>query len=321
MQTTSISRVRGWLQLLRPHSIALTLPLAIIGIALTHPTIISTYSIFWGLYSIFWGFTGNIHNAVADYNLDKNDLYKKHFPLVSGVITLRSAKIVTYSMLLSLWILGVLGCNLDPKYSLLVTFGIAAGLSYNLTSKTFGASALLAGLSFPVPFLLAAHDTSNLIIFVYAYLVIQFMLQNGLSGGYKDLQSDSSNMVKALGVSIRNGIIQQTLACGLFSFGTRIAMFILIILIAVQKTFVPFVMIPFTILVILVLAQSTAIKYSKKRFMLYFAFIEMASYYMLVTTITPMLDSMEMLFLFLFPIISYIIFNKISWGSTLVPKT
>jgi 4-hydroxybenzoate polyprenyltransferase len=315
------NNMRAWLQILRIHSVALTCPVALIGYVLTHGTIWSPTALFWALYSIFWGFTGNIHNAVVDYNIDVKDPYKKHFPLVSGTISIKTARTLTTSMLISLWSVGVIACDFDPKWCLLLTFGIAAGLSYNWSSKSFGTSALMAGLSFPVPFLLAAHDITNLVTLVYAFLVIQFMLQNGLSGGYKDLESDSTNMVKALGVKINNGIVSQTIACGLFSVGTRVLMLAILVAVSMQVGFVPYMIIPFILLIILVLQQATLIKYVKREFMLLFALIEMMSYYMLLLTILSILNLTESVFLALFPITIYIAFNKISWGSTITPKT
>lgn len=321
MATDAGRTVRGWMQLFRPHSLGLTAPIAIIGYALTHTGWQQPDYIFWTMYSILWGFTGNIHNAVVDYSIDTNDPHKSHFPLVSGLVTIRRASAVSTIMLLGLWITGVAGTGFDPKWSLLVTFGIAAGLSYNWTSKAFGASGLMAGLSFPVPFLLAAHDITNTVILVYAYLVVQFMMQNGFSGGYKDLGSDAKNMVTVLGVRLQNGTIQQSLWGAMFSVGTRILMLAIMLAVSGSMTSKILVMAVWTALMVPVALQVTSTRYDKKRFMSYFVIIEMLSYYLLLCGIISGFGPYQVVFLMVFPPVAFMLLNRMSWGTTIIPKT
>lgn len=308
--------------LVRPHSAGLTVPMAALGYTITHESLFAIQSLFWIVYAVSWGVVGNIQNAVTDYEVDKKDPYKKHFPLVSGAIQIKTARRISTITLFGIGIWGIIGVGFDPAYSLLVVFGIAAGMSYNWTSKTFGASALMAGLAFPVPFLLAAGEVNNRVVLVYAFFVIQFMLQNGIGGGYKDLESDQSNMVKALGGRIADGFIVGTGNIIIFTVILRVVMMIAAITAVESYRDINWLyLIPYAILMFLTIKQSQYQKYDKKKQTLYTVLIEMASYYFLITTLSIIFAIDELLFLLFAPPALFILINRITWGSAITPKT
>ena len=316
---------KDWMMLLRPHGAALLIPMSLIGYTLTHDSFFTLESLFWALFAVAWGIIGNIHNSVVDHPIDVKDLYKKHFPLVGKRISVEKATRISTISLFTLGIVGIIGTGFDPAYSLLVVFGIAAGLSYNWSSKTFGASALMAGLAFPVPLLLAAQEVNHLVILVYIFFVIQFTLQNGIGGGFKDLVSDQSNMVKKLGVKLFNDKIMRTGKVIIFSLTLRImmvlSMFGVLTILEVNPLLILVMLPPILILFILTAKQCKPQIYNKKQQTKITVLIEMSSYYLLVSAIAISVLPTELIFLLVFPPIIFIILNKLSWGTAITPKT
>ena len=89
----------------------------------------------YALWAILFHAVGFMDNNIEDYEHDKKDPAKKHFPLVTGEVTLRQAKAFCYTGMLIAFILGVFMAEfrLLPVAFLLLTFTF--GRLYNALSK------------------------------------------------------------------------------------------------------------------------------------------------------------------------------------------
>ena len=115
-------------------------------------------------------------------------------------------------------------------------------------------------------------------------------MQYGFSGGWKDLLSVGNFMVRSLGVVTAktvplsdNMTVSNTMHAFAFSVGTKMIMCCIVIWLAQSVVQVLAVTPIFGVIDYMAWMQCRPGRYSKRRQMLYFVFIEMASYYMVVT--------------------------------------
>jgi len=147
-------------------------------------------------------------NDICDYEQDKKDKGKKHFPLMTGEIKLHTAVNVCIISQVMVVLFGL--CLAKGYYSLffLATM-IFFAILYNLQCKKSYVAPVYISLAFASLFAftysIGPSNFSILFWLVFVYLFFQMLFQNSVSGYITDIDVDKINLMRRLGCKISNG--------------------------------------------------------------------------------------------------------------------
>jgi len=199
--------LRYWIELSRVHTAGLTTALFVGGHLVAGGTILSANFLLWFICGIFYHLCGFIHNNILDVPFDAEDPQKKHFPLVSGAISLRKAdEVDRYLMILFCFFAAYL-TRLQPIPTFLLILAITSGLLYDNFAKITPIAVLGVATGWGILPLISYFSTtvqvSPVILFLVAYSWVQVFIQISVLGSLKDLEAPrENNLLRKLGCRV-----------------------------------------------------------------------------------------------------------------------
>jgi len=220
-------KIRPFLKLVRIHTSSLTQGGVLIAAILAGERRILIL-IAYALWAILFHAIGFVDNNIEDYEHDRKDPAKKHFPLVTGEVSLKQAKVFCYTGMLIAFILGVFMAEfrLLPVAFLLLTFTF--GRLYNALSKRSIFSPVYISGSFTSLVLFAYYsrykgcDFNSLIMLFTLCTFFLMFWQIAWEGYIKDIESDKVNLLRVIGCKVQNGTFELSTIGKIFGWGFRI---------------------------------------------------------------------------------------------------
>ena len=331
------NRILGYLQLSRLQTAATTALTPVIG-----GLIMGQHDIFLLFILFIIGFLYHVYgfvlNEYIDIDVDKKskDLNKK--PLISGIVPKNHALFIAFSSCISAFILTIYFFT-DIFPLLFLIFSIILGSIYDFYGKKIPGLDFVLGFSFFFICLMGASTISNdFTIVTYIVCSIYFIhisFNNSIEGGLKDVDHDylasAKTLATVLGVFVQNGRLKVTKKFIALSYFLKFIFIFLIILLCIQpeinlfnfeKNFLQI------ILFILLLAATLFIMYKflylsifdRSKLKKLYSLHEMFSYFLLIISLSLMIELWPTIFLIFFPFIWYILFNFILFGKLLQPQ-
>jgi 4-hydroxybenzoate polyprenyltransferase len=280
---------------------------------------------------------GFVLNEYIDIEVDKKsrELHKK--PLVSGSIPVKHAGFIVILSCIFAFGLTVI---FFPTILTIIFFIISLLLGgiYDVFGKKIIGSDFILGLGFFFACLFGvstySSDFTTIIYIVSLAYFLHIVFNNAVEGGLKDVYHDSLAGAKTtatrLGVKVKEGKLLVTKKFAGFAYILRIIFIALVFsLIYVQNSSQWFndYLIQISIFIILmVIIFFSMFKFlqnkvfDRSRLKKLFSLHEMASYFMLIIGISPIIGLEITLFLMLLPFAWYLVFNGILYGKLLQPQ-
>jgi len=322
-------KIRSFLKLVRIHTSSLTQGGVIIAAILAGERRIPIL-IAYALWAILFHAVGFVDNNIEDYEHDRNDLAKRHFPLVTGEVTLKQAKTFCYSGMLLAFLLGVFMAEfrLLPIAFLLLTFTF--GRLYNALSKRSIFSPVYISGSFTSLVLFAYYsryggcDLNSLIALFTLYTFFLMFWQIAWEGYIKDIESDKVNLLRVIGCKVQSGIFEPSIIGKIFGWIFRLPTIIIGLAILYVTGGELIAWLGFA-------AFSAGVLYSahklvkKRRYnhgetVMLCAVTEVLVYFSIVLALHGVLGTISTLTLIFYPIIWFITLNRITWKTWITPK-
>jgi 4-hydroxybenzoate polyprenyltransferase len=275
-----------------------------------------------GIFAHVWG---AYNNDRFDLLIDKNAFYCIHKPLVSGTISINTAKKIEYIILFVFILLTII---ISPKISTSIYLIIAIILAYtynrfnkssmitNIIGQMYASFVVLVGMSVVVDF--------DYIVFLSA-IVIGFngVYLNVVEADLKDIEGDVVNVPKALGVRINNGSASNTIKLYLLNDIIKGIIFLLIIQILILEEIGTYIiLIAFGIFFCnyyIRYIMFKSLSENREKMKKYFATQEFTSI-LLISTIYIIINPLIPIIIILFVILWLCIWNKYLWGTFLNPQ-
>ena len=331
------NKTLGYLQLLRLQTSAVTALTPVIGGLITgQHDIILLFILF--LIGFLYHIYGFVLNDYIDIYVDKKsvDLNKK--PLISGIIPKNHALFIALSSGICAFILTISFFQfLLPILFLLLA--IFLGGIYDLFGKKIPGLDFVLGVGFFFICLMGASTVSNdFTILTYLVCLIYFIhiaFNNSVEGGLKDVDHDylagAKTIATIMGVTVQNKKMKITKKFAAFSYFLKFIFIFLIILLCIQPEINLFNYEKNIIQIILFIFFSVAIFYTMYKFLYLslfdrsklkklYSLHEMSSYFLLIISLSPLVELWPLIFLFLFPFVWYIVFNFILYRKFLQPQ-
>jgi len=280
---------------------------------------------------------GFVLNEYMDVGVDRKcpDLQKR--PLVKGAVPRWQALMIAgLACVFAFGIMAFFFLSFSSMLFLLLAFLL--GGAYDVFGKKMVGLDLLLGLSFFCLSLFGASPVSDqypvLILLVGSVFCVHILFNNAVEGGLKDVDHDAQagarTLALVLGVRIQGRNLRITAQFVLFAVVLKAVFFFLMLRLSVlpgihlwssTRSFLPS-----TAFVLLTLAQVWPIQrflslreFDREKLKRLFSVHEMASYFMLILVISPLIGLAMILLLVLIPSIWYLVFNSILYGKPLQP--
>ncbi|MEM2941392.1 MAG: UbiA family prenyltransferase [Thermoproteota archaeon] len=286
----------------------------------------------WLLFGLLWHYVGFLQNNILDYEYDRRDPEKQHFPLVSGRIKLVDAVVVESVGLIVLAVSGLLLGGRNTYSTTFLIAGIVSGTLYNLTSKKTLLKPIPIAICFAsLPAIsytsVRPPDTTMWLLFFAVFTTILYQI--GFSGELKDIRQGERNILLRLG-SLKNVAVY---AIALKS--TNIATILTLGYATSEGTET---LTRLSALTIALLASILLIDITVKQLKDYekavdmteewrdrdkalknMSYVEILTYITLIISLTPVLGTTSPLYILL-PIAWFAAMNRIIFGTTSYPK-
>lgn len=227
-----ISQVRAWLVFGRMHSAILETPIAILGAALAIGSLWDIRVGYWAIFGMIYHFAGYGMNSYVDWKkgFDKNDPEKKHHPLNTGEITPVQAKYTVAGSMFILISYALYLTGFSTQGLLIVLLMLISGVTYNYFGKytrhKYIPISIVHTLVFVLPYSAYSNNFGVLFWSIVGALFIHNVYQIAISGDIKDVGRDESSLLQSMGVSVREGVLEQPMIVVpsyVFILGTVIA--------------------------------------------------------------------------------------------------
>jgi len=156
----------------------------------------------WCFFGLFYQCTGFMHNNLVDCPYDRVNPYKKHFPLVSGLIKYQTAQEVQRCLIVATAV--YLAWLSKGQATVMILFAIASllGCLYNIFNKkrpTFSSFSFLAScfLFTLLSFMSKSNRLSWVMGLVAGYCALNGFIQVAVLGAVKDIEADAERNVLA----------------------------------------------------------------------------------------------------------------------------
>lgn len=317
-----------WLRLVRIHTSSLTQAVVLLGLVIDGKWEWLRVVLF-ALFAVVYHAAGFIYNDICDYEHDRCDEAKKHFPLVSGEISLRLARsLYTVLGLITL----IFGTWLSKGRIFSILFLIAAmgfGHLYNKRCKKDLASPAYitaAFISLPLLSYFSHSGRLSLLMFlVVSYLIFLMLYQIAVEGYMKDIGSDKNNLLMRMGTAYSDkGVITVNARTKLFAWSLRLPAFILFVVIWHLSDTDPIGLAIGIFLIIGMIYAGNRLLASgsfdnRKRVRLC-AIIEVLTYTLLITSLLGILGWTGFAFFILYPYGWFLLLNRLTWKTLITPR-
>ncbi len=318
-----MNNMRAYLQLFRIHTASLTIPAVVIGYLLATHTPSPLYIFLISIYALLFHAFGFLWNNIFDYPYDKEDVYKQHFPLVSGAVNYTQAKKIAISGTIVSFIYGFYLFHNNLITILFLILSIFFGFMYNIFNKKYMHSVIYISLSFMflsiTPF--TNFHTINHTILIYALFgFLTMVFQNGISGFIKDMHVNQINTLTYMGTYINNDELHVSSLTMFYAYVIRFSIMLSGILLCTTSATLSMFGAIQTMIIVLTFKLLQEGKYNRDHRLKLMSLIEVLNYYSLAIIMIDYTTVYWVAFLLLFPITYFVIMNKITWGTMIHPK-
>jgi 4-hydroxybenzoate polyprenyltransferase len=333
------SIILEYLRLFRFHAVSMETTIILIGALLMGQRDLVILSIIF-LIGLFGHICGYVLNDYADIEVDKISHELREKPLVSGTIPKNNALIIGFITALISYLLVFI---FFPNLLTILLLGLATVLTivYNFLGKKIPGSDAIVAATVVVFFLMSASSLdkplSNLVYIVGLIFLFDIIFINIVEGGLKDVDHDYLSGAKTLatvtGVKVIDGKLITTEKFLTISYTIRAIYIFMIILLGFQPEIniwfssdvyhiiVGVVAIIFMIIVFFGSYKFLTLKvFDRSKMKRLYGGINAASGILYIVILSPLLGLGITLFLLLFPVTWYTVFNTILYGKPMQPR-
>jgi len=329
-------KILDYFRLMRFHSISSETTIILLGALVMGQRDLRLLGVVF-IIGFFGHIFGYVLNDYADLKVDKksDELQKK--PLVSGQISKNNALILAISAaILAFSITFVYFPNLLSI--IILIFTAIFSLTYDFFGKKIPfLSDYIVGIALFLFCLFGAstvtHEFDSLIYYVCLIFFFDIVYINGIEGGIKDVDHDylagAKTVVTLLGAKVKGNTLHLTKKIIAYSVFLRMVYIVLIILLGLHKDINLWTsgnyILQTVIVVILVLMIFVNYKFltistfDRSKIKKLIAAHSALSGIAIMVTLLPVLSLLIIVFLLLYPVIWYTVFNQILYGSALHP--
>lgn len=341
-----MSRWKIWLKFIRIHTACLTMSGCLLGVYFAIGADISKLPIYllFAIFALLFHASGFGMNNVMDYKWDVVDPNKKHFPLVTGEIDLKTANKFIWILTAFAAGYGFVLCNGRILAIAAMTLGFTWSIAYNYANKIYPriSPILIAGGFTAMPFIgyfSFTYDYNTGFALLVKYSVVLLLYQIAVEGFAKDFLVPQKNLLIDLGAKVgKDGILRWSFTARLFAWKLHIFKIVLITWMFYYFGHFWYCFIDiggycwvgflsdrgpavfFIIIVTYFVWQMTRDQqFNNAKIVQQASWIEVFSYWAMVAAIFSVLDLLWWLFIFS-PFIWFVIINKLTWSTTTAPK-
>ncbi len=300
------------------------MPILVIGYLMAGGEIWSLETLWWAMFGLLWHAIGFLQNNIFDLNADKNDPNKQHFPLVRGDINVYHANLVQQIGLVVIALLGIALMNGNIVAWIIMLAAMGAGTLYNKVSKTSLTSTFWICLTFSPLFLFSYLSTGGemdqIAWLIFFFINLQIAFQIGYSGYLKEIGSlEQINLLRKMGARVKDGIFEPKYAL-IFGSLLRGATIILLVLIASELIEWILVLSFFAVSQVFVFMIMKRRKWERDKDLKRMSLVEALTYFTLPVAIGSIIGWDAVAFLIIFPLIWFVMWNRLIWGTKFTPK-
>jgi len=333
------SLILEYLRLFRFHAVSMETTIILIGALIMGQRDLLLLCVIF-LIGFFGHICGYVLNDYADIEVDKTSHELKEKPLVSGTIPKNNALIIGFITALLSYILVII---FFPYLQTLLFLGLATVLTivYNFFGKKIPGSDAIVAATVVVFFFMSASSLNKqltpLVYIVGSIFLFDIIFINIVEGGLKDVDHDYLNGAKTLatitGVKVTDGKLITTGKFLAISYTIRTIYIVMIILLGFQPELniwfssniyhiiVEIVAIVFMIIVLFGSYKFLSFKvFDRSKMKKLYGGINAASGILYIVMLSPILGLGITLFLLLFPVTWYTVFNTILYGKPMQPR-
>jgi len=203
--------VKRTLQLYRLHSAPLETVPALVAALLATGGELTVSVVVWGVYGLAYHAAGYGHNSLSDWMLgyDKNDEYKQHHPLNSGMGVKRAQFLVLTALITALYIpISTILLGARVGMAVVLAAGVVLGVLYNTLGKTTMLKPLPISFAHSTTFLLpymAIAGIDMVALLGTATVFVWVFYQIAVSGEIMGItQSNETNLLRESGAEVED---------------------------------------------------------------------------------------------------------------------
>jgi 4-hydroxybenzoate polyprenyltransferase len=333
------SMILEYLRLFRFHAVSMETTIILIGaLIMGLRDLFLLFIIF--LIGFFGHICGYVLNDYADIEVDKISHELREKPLVSGTIPKNNALIIGFVTALISYILVII---FFPNLLTMLFLGLTTVLTivYNFLGKKIPGSDAIVAATVVVFFFMSASSLgkplTNLVYIVGLIFLFDIIFINIVEGGLKDVDHDYLSGAKTLatvtGVKVEDGKLITTGKFLTIAYTIRAIYIVMIIVLGFQpeinlwtsinypNIIVAIVAIIFMIFVLFGSYKFLGFKvFDRSKMKRLYGGINAASGILYIVMLYPILGLGITLFLLLFPVAWYTVFNTILYGKPMQPR-
>jgi len=333
------SMILEYLRLFRFHAVSMETTIILIGaLIMGQRDLLLLFIIF--LIGFFGHICGYVLNDYADIEVDKISHELREKPLVSGTIPKNNALIIGFVTALISYILVII---FFPNLLTILFLGLTTVLTivYNFLGKKIPGSDAIVAATVVVFFFMSASSLgkplTNLVYIVGLIFLFDIIFINIVEGGLKDVDHDYLSGAKTLatvtGVKVEDGKLITTGKFLTISYTIRAIYVVMIIVLGFQpeinlwtsinypNILVAIIAIIFMIFVLFGSYKFLSLKvFDRSKMKRLYGGINAASGILYIVMLYPILGLGITLFLLLFPVTWYTVFNTILYGKPMQPR-
>ena len=314
----------AWLRLCRPHTSALTWAVALLGYLVAGGRLYSWEALTIFLFGLLFHIVGFSDNAVCDYEYDREDPSKQHFPLVTGEIRYGHADFFVKSGLVLLLSYPTL-MGWPPESTLYLLIAATSGLIYNRFNKKHLWKVIPISVCFSlIPVITApvGPKPTPLTGWIWLYIFLMILFQIGTSGELKEIERPRErNILRVLGTHVTHGELHVSVRGELYTITIKtlgLGVGLIIALHTGASIIVSGILFSLTLLQTMLML--TPGPWDREKKLKEMSRIEILTYLYLLSTLHPTIGTTETIILAAAPIAWFTAFNRILWGSIWFPK-
>jgi len=333
------SMILEYLRLFRFHAVSMETTIILIGALIMGQRDLLLLSVIF-LIGFFGHICGYVLNDYADIEVDKISHELREKPLVSGTIPKNNALIIGFVTALISYILVII---FFPNLLTILFLGLTTVLTivYNFLGKKIPGSDAIVAATVVVFFFMSASSLgkplTNLVYIVGLIFLFDIIFINIVEGGLKDVHHDYLSGAKTLatvtGVKVEDGKLITTGKFLTIAYTIRAIYIVMIIVLGFQpeinlwtsinypNIIVAIVAIIFIIFVLFGSYKFLSLKvFDRSKMKRLYGGINAASGILYIVMLYPILGLGITLFLLLFPVTWYTVFNTILYGKPMQPR-
>jgi 4-hydroxybenzoate polyprenyltransferase len=334
---------KEWTMLFRSQTAPATVILVMIGFLIGGGELFSKFGLLIFVFSILLHCFIFGNNSLMDTCIvpksgerpyDIQDKMKKHHPLITGKIKLKTAHKVIYTGIVLLSFAAIIisfygSGDTSLALAFFLVF-VVTGFAYNCgLSKVTVWKFIPISLCFTAlctyGYFLMSNKINNLFILILIYIFLTEVFEVGIEGEQKEIETNFEvNLLKYLGTKTSDNKIYMSFSSKIASWCIKLSNLAvgLYILLYIGLNFIALLV--FSVFALLAMYFAYKIIHDKEwgrdiklRF---YSFEEISTIFLLLVILVPFMGLLEVVTLMLFGVVYFIILNRINWGTFFIPK-